>query len=88
MENTSKKTTALICGILALILGVVSLFFLYFLAIPALILGIVAVSMASQSAKINVPATGGLVMGVLGIVFSALGLACWLVCASAAASLT
>ena len=87
MQNNSKKTTALVTGLLSLIFAVLGFFALWFLAVPALILGIVACVTASQSAKMGEPATGGMVMGILGIVFSGLSLACLLVCASAVAAL-
>jgi len=82
---SSAKNTALACGITGLVLACISWFVLGFLSIFGLILGIVACVMASKSKKAGVPATGGLVCGILAIVFSGLALSCW-ICALAALS--
>lgn len=85
--STGKKTGALATGIVGLVLSVIGLFFFY-AAIPALILGIVAVSLAVMSGKEEIPATGGMVTGILAIVFSSISIACVIACASAIASMS
>lgn len=84
--STGKKTGSLACGIIGLVLSIIGLFFFY-AAIPALILGIVAVALASMSAKEEVPATGGMVTGILAIVFAGISIACVIACAGFLATL-
>ena len=84
MENqeTGKRTASLATGIVSLVLGVIGLF-VWWLAIPALALGILAIVFAVLSGKVNVPSNGGLVTGILGVVFSSIGIACWIACVDA-----
>ncbi len=79
MNPTRKSVASLVFGIISLVIAVIMLFVPFpFIGIIPLILGIIAVSLAVQSNKIHVPANGGLVTGILGVVFSSLSLACWL----------
>src|SRR5690554_3766915 len=86
-KNTSKRTAALVLSIIGLVIRVISLFLLYFIALIALPLGIIAIVLSAKSDKEGVPATGGLVMGILTVVFSGISIACWVACAEVASNL-
>ena len=75
MQNNSKATVSLICGILSLAIGIIGGFtFGVIGASIALVLGIVAVVMGVGAKKetLGAKGTGGMVCGILGIVFGAL----------------
>lgn len=62
IEGRSKATTALVCGIIGLF-------------IFGLILGPIAIVMASKAQALGVKATGGKVLGWIDVIFGILGLA-------------
>ena len=84
--STGKRTASLALGIVGLVIGIVGM---WFPAIPviALAMGIIGVVLAVSSGKQGVPASGGLVLGILTIIFSAIGVLCWVACASAVGAL-
>ena len=87
---------ALVLGLISLVCAVISWFAIYWLCIIALILGIVAIVLASKAKKACVAAgqptgkaTAGFVCGLLGLIFGAIGCVIWIscvICASAVLS--
>ncbi len=91
---TKSATPGLVLGIIALVCGVISWFALFWLCIPALVLGIIAIALSSGAKKSRVAAgqptgaaTGGFVCGLLGLIFGALGCILWISCVICVSSL-
>ena len=94
VPGKGAATCALACGLVSLVLGVVGPYLggltgnaavTWIMIIAPIVLGIVAIVMSSQAKKqgfVGGIATGGLVLGILGVVFGGLWLACVAACAA------
>lgn len=92
MTNSSNNTpalVALICGILAIVGGLIPVvqYFTTILAIVAIVFGVKGRAKAAECGVGNTSATVGLILGILGVFFAVCGLICSIVCAGTVASL-
>ena len=81
-SGNGAATAALVCGLLSLVLGVIGGWFLW-PGIVGLVLGIVAIVMASMAKKQGYSGslgTAGFVTGILGVVFCGIFIACYAYC--------
>lgn len=75
--------TALVCGIISLVFSLISYFVLWWLSIPGIILGIIAISSSAKHKKENGSFNGmtiaGLVTGIIGLVLGAIALIIYII---------
>lgn len=88
MENQSNSkgmsVAALVCGILGIIGGFIPVvtYFTLVLAILGIVFGVIGRKKAAAAGEASGLATAGLVLGIIGTAFSAIGVIC-VVCAAA-----
>ena len=89
-----QSIAGLVCGIsslVCLLIGWVALGFLYYIALPLAIVGLVLSVVGGKKAKANGQksgvATAGLVVGIVATVLSAIGFACVICVVACAAAL-